>query len=82
MNLASQFESCMSVCSRSSSAWRFLEHILHKVGSNVFKMCRGLNNRSTANLLTNQPVKECWKSVKISRSYRREFGGLLFWTTV
>jgi len=31
MNPASQFESCMAVCSRSSWAWQFLEHIFHKV---------------------------------------------------
>jgi len=30
--LYGSFEFCVAVCSRSSSAWRFLEHIFHKVG--------------------------------------------------
>ena len=34
---------------------------------------------STANLLENLPVKECWKDVKIWWSYRHEFVVFLFW---
>jgi len=34
LNLGWQFESCVSVCSRSCSERRFLEDIFHKVGGN------------------------------------------------
>ena len=41
-----------------------------------------LSYHYTANLLLSQSVKEFCKSVTIWRSYRHEFGGLLFWNTV
>jgi len=60
MNPASQFESCMAVCSRSSWAWQFLEHIFHKVWQQHLR-CGGIfNNHLIANLLLNQTVKEFW----------------------
>jgi len=43
MNFAWQFEYCVAVCSRSSWAWRFLEHVCHKVW---FKMSWYTFNKS------------------------------------
>ena len=80
MTLASQFESCVAVCSRSSWAWQFLEHISQGRITTRLRCGEIFKNHSTAHLLTNQPVKEFWESVKIWRSYRHEFGGLLFGT--
>ena len=40
------------------------------------------NNHFIANLIVNLTLKQFWKSVKIWRSYRREFGVFLVWNTL
>jgi len=74
---------CVVVCSCSSWAWRFLEDIFHKVGSQrIYGVVGTLTITSIANLSLSLTVKEFWKSVKIWQSYHHEFGGPLFWNTV
>ena len=67
-----------------SLAWKFVHAVLeHGDFVNIYfttrlRCGRIFNNYFTANLLLNQAVKEFWKSIKIWRSYRREYCGMGF----
>ena len=82
MNLASQFESCTAVCSRSSWALRFLGHILQgRVATRL---------RCDGSLIISWLSLYCsviqWNNFENRLRYdgvtAMNFGGLLFWNTV
>jgi len=78
MNLAWHFESCMTVCSRSSWAMSMAvswTHISQDRVTTYLKCGDIFNSHFTANLLLNQTVKE---SIKNWWSYCHEFGGFIF----